>query len=61
MATFKLRQDYYGNKDYGKRAFYLLDENGNQTHDFVFIDEVDEWADSMRSEGHTVEIEYSEE
>lgn len=60
MKTLKLRQDYYGNKDYGKRAFYILDESGNQTNDFVFINEVDEWADSMRAEGYSIEIEYSE-
>ena len=36
-TTIKLKQDYYGNKDYGKRAFWILDADGKYSFDFVFI------------------------
>ena len=37
-TTIKLKQDYYGNQDYGKRAFWILDADGNYSFNFVFIE-----------------------
>jgi len=59
-TTIKLKQDYYGTKDYGKRAFYKLDADGNYSFDIVFIEDLEEWIDWKRSEGKSLEIEYAD-
>jgi hypothetical protein len=59
-TTIKLKQDYYGNQDYGKRAFWILDADGNYSFDFVFIEDLEEWIDWKRSEGKSLEIEYAD-
>jgi hypothetical protein len=56
----KLKQDYYGTKDYGKRAFYILDVDGNYSFDFVFIEDLEEWIDWKRGQGKSLEIEYAD-
>jgi hypothetical protein len=56
---YKLKQDYYGNEDYGKRAFWIVEDNGN-SHNFIFFQDLKEWVEWKREEGHTVEIEYAE-
>ena len=58
--TIKLKQDYYGNQDYGKRAFWILDENREYSFNFVFIEDLEEWIDWKRSEGKSLEIEYAD-
>jgi hypothetical protein len=59
-TTIKLKQDYYGTKDYGKRAFWILDADGNYSFDFVFIEDLEEWIEWKRSEGKSLEIEYAD-
>jgi hypothetical protein len=58
--TIKLKQDYYGNQDYGKRAFWILDENREYSFNFVFIEDLEEWIEWKRSEGKSLEIEYAD-
>ena len=56
---YKLKQDYYGNEDYGKRAFWMIEDNGS-SYNFIFAQDLKEWVEWKRDEGHTVEIEYAE-
>ena len=58
MKTIKLKQDYYGNQDYGKRAFWILDNEGNQSFEFVFFHELKEWVEKKQNQGYEFEIEY---
>lgn len=39
--TIKVKRDYYGNKAYGKRAYWVLDENNELTGDFFFVGALD--------------------
>ena len=57
---YKLKQDYYGNEDYGKRAFWILNPDDKYSCNFVFFQDLKEWVKWKRDEGHTVEIEYAE-
>lgn len=57
---YKLKQDYYGNEDYGKRAFWILNPDEEYSCNFVFFQDLKEWVKWKRDEGHTVEIEYAE-
>ena len=34
---YKLKQDYYGNEDYGKRAFWILNPDEEYSCNFVFF------------------------
>lgn len=56
---YKLRQDYYGNEGYGKRAFWIS-VDGVWSDNFVFAQDLKEWVEWKREDGHIVEIEYAE-
>ena len=56
---YKLKQDYYGNEDYGKRAFWIIEDDGSKRN-FVFAQDLKGWVEWKRQEGHIVEIEYAE-
>ena len=53
----KMKQDYYGNEDYGKRAFWIIETSG-QMRNYVFYYDLKEWVEEKINEGYTVEIEY---
>lgn len=36
----RVKRDYYGNKSFGKRAYWVLDQNNQTTGDFFFVDEL---------------------
>lgn len=55
METIKLIQGYYGNKDYGKRAFWIY-LNDVRTNEFLFKTDVKDWVKEKQSEGYNVEI-----
>lgn len=46
-----LLADYYGDKGYGKRALYILDEQGNKTYNFVFKADYEEYEKEMKEQG----------
>lgn len=39
--SIRVKRDYYGNKEYGKRAYWILNENDEPTGDFFFVGEID--------------------
>lgn len=59
MRTLKLTQDYYGNRDYGKRAFWIS-VDGVWSDNFVFYNDLKEWVEWKQSEGYIIEIEYDQ-
>ena len=59
MKTINLKQDYYGNQDYGKRAFWIS-VDGVWSDSFVFYTDLNDWAEEKQKEGYTIEIEYDQ-
>ena len=41
--TLRVKNDYYGNKSYGKRAYWVLDNNNNKTNEMFFVRQLDEF------------------
>ncbi len=56
VKEIKVQKDYYGNRDYGKRAMWLLNEHGKKTNNFVFVDYFDVWKKEKESEGFKITI-----
>ena len=46
-----LLADYYGNKDYGKRALYILDDQGQKTYSFIFKADYPDYEKEMKAQG----------
>lgn len=54
--TITLTFDYYGNKDYGKRAFWF-----EGTNNFVFLCDFYDWAKEVKAEGYKIILTNPEE
>jgi hypothetical protein len=49
--TIVVTFDYYGNKDYGKRVFWV-----DGTNDYIWVNDFVEWRKEKQEEGFTIVI-----
>lgn len=54
MKKLTLVLDYYGNRSYGKRAYWFLNEEGKRTNQFVFRSEIKDFIKEMKKENTEV-------
>ena len=49
--TISLTYDYYGDKSFGRRIFWI-----EETDDFIWADEIVAWAERQKRAGNTIEV-----
>ena len=59
--TIKVTLDYYGNKDYGKRVYWIEKEKQSELgYQYVWVDDFQQWKKDMEEKGYEILIEVHE-